>query len=361
MSVLDQPQRWAAIDPNSMRFLLESFPEQVVKAAANVRGLSLEIGRDARNVVLTGMGGSAIGGDVARSVLGESLRVPFLVNRDYRIPGFVDAKSVVIACSYSGNTEETLSAYQEARRANAALVCIASGGRLAERARADGVPLVTIPGGLPPRAAFGYCSLTILACLQGLGLTPDLNPSIEETSRLMALLLKRYAPAVPEAENPAKIIARSLFGRIIAVYGSNGILDAAAARWRGQMEENAKNFASHHLLPEMNHNELVGWRNPEQGLRSVGVVFLRDRDDHPQVQRRFELTREVIEPRAGAVHEIWSEGESLLARIFSVVYLGDFVSLYLAYLNDIDPTPVEVIETFKKKLAHAGSSLENPA
>lgn len=351
MTVLDQPGRWKSVDSKSMRSLLESFPDQVIKAAANMRGLSFQNGRDARNIVVAGLGGSAIGGDVARSVLGGILPVPLIVNRDYRLPGFVDSKSAVIACSYSGNTEETLSAYQEARRVDAALICVTSGGRLAETAAADGCPVITIPGGLPPRAAFGYCTLAILAAIQGLGFVSDLGPSIEETCRLMASLVKRYSPDVPEVENAAKRIASSLHRKVIAIYGSNRLLDSAAARWRGQIEENAKNLASHHVLPEMNHNELVGWLKPERGLRGFGVVFLRDKGDHPQVQRRFELTREVIEPRAGAVNEVWSEGDSLLARVFSVIYLGDFVSLYLAYLNKVDPTPVEVIDTFKKKLS----------
>jgi len=350
VSVLDQPDRWKSVDPKSMRSLLESFPDQVRAAADKARSLSFQIGRNARNLVITGLGGSAIGGDVARSLLSRSLAIPLVVNRDYRLPGFVDSSSVVIACSYSGDTEETLCAYQDARRAQAAIICITSGGRLAEVAKADGWPIVTIPEGLPPRAAFGYSSLAILGSVRALGLTPDLSASFDETCRLVALLLGRYSPAVPETENPAKRLARSLQGKIVAVYGSNGILDAAAARWRGQIEENAKNLAFHHVLPEMNHNELVGWSNPEQGLLGVGVVFLRDKGDHPQVQRRFELTREVIEKRAGVVREVWSEGESLLARVFSVVYLGDFVSLYLAYLNNVDPTPVEVIDKFKMKL-----------
>ncbi len=334
-----------------MRSLLESFPDQVKASAARIRDLSFQIGRNARKLVITGLGGSAIGGDVARCVLCDELRIPLVVNRDYRLPGFVDSECVVIACSYSGNTEETLSAYQEARLAHAAVICITSGGRLAEAAEADGSPIVTIPGGMPPRAAFGYSSLAILGTIQALGLCSDLSAPIDETCRLMPSLRDQYAPAVPEAGNPAKQIARSLHGRIVAVYGSSGILDVAAARWRGQMEENAKNLAFHHVLPEMNHNELVGWSRPGEALRGIGVVFLRDKGDHAQVQRRFELTRQVIQEKAGVVHEIWSQGKSRLARVFSVVYLGDFVSLYLAYLNDADPMPVEVIESFKRKLS----------
>lgn len=351
MSVLDQPDRWEAVDPQSMRSLLESFPDQVRVASDKARNLSFPSVRNARNLVITGLGGSAIGGDVARSVLAGSLPIPLIVNRDYRLPSFVASDSIVIACSYSGNTEETLSAYQDARRARASIICITSGGRLAEVAKANDFPVITIPAGLPPRAAFGHSTLAVLGSIQALGLVADMSASFDETCRLMASLLDRYSPAVPEVENLAKRIARSLYGKIVAIYGSNGILDSAAARWRAQMEENAKNLAFHHVLPEMNHNELVGWLNPEQALLDVGVVFLRDKGDHPQVQYRFDLTREVIEQRAGVVHEVWSEGDSLLARIFSVVYLGDFVSLFLAYLNNVDPTPVETIEIFKKRLS----------
>jgi glucose/mannose-6-phosphate isomerase len=142
-----------------------------------------------------------------------------------------------------------------------------------------------------------------------------------------------------------------MYGKIVAIYGSNGIMEAAAYRWRSQIAENAKNLAFHHVLPEMNHNELVGWLYPKEVLRKVGVVFLRDRGEHPQIKRRFELTKDLIGDKAGALREVWSEGESLLARVLSTVYLGDFVSLYLAYLNTVDPTPVDVIDYLKKNLS----------
>jgi glucose/mannose-6-phosphate isomerase len=352
--LLDQPDMWSALDPQSMRGLIETFPAQFRTAAQTA--LKLEVTRPPRidNVAVCGLGGSAIGGDVVRSAVGESLAVPFVVNRDYTVPPFVSSGTLVFACSYSGNTEETLACYEEAHRRGAFIYCIASGGRLAELARRNGHGLALLPPGLQPRAALGYSSILLLGAMVAFGLVPDQTAALDETAELLDALVLRYGGNNPTGSNLAKSVAATLHGRIVAVYGSNGLLDAAAARWRGQIEENAKNLAFHHVIPEMNHNELVGWHKPESELSRLGVVFLRDRGEHPQVRRRFEATIAAITPRAGVVHQLWSEGESLLARIFSVICLADFVSLYLAYLNKVDPTPVEAIESLKRSLT--GSS-----
>lgn len=350
MSVLDRPEGWAALDPQSMLELVESFPRQVEAAADMAANITLPALPLITKVLVTGLGGSAIGGDVVRSVIGDCLRLPFLVNRDYHLPKFVDSSTLVIASSYSGNTEETLSAYQEAIRAGAKTVCITTGGQLASMAEAGRVPVIYIPGGLPPRTALGYSSIVLLGILRALGLVPGMAEAVEESTKVLWSLSARYAGGVPDESNRAKALAHSLHGKIVGLYASTGLLEAAAVRWRGQIEENAKNLAFHHLLPEMNHNELVGWEKPRERLRELGVVFLRDRGDHPQVQRRFELTREMLASRAKVVHEVWSEGQSPLARVLSTIYLGDFVSVYLAYLNAVDPTPVRGIDMFKQRL-----------
>lgn len=350
MSILDDIDGWAKLDPGGMRSLLTDFPAQVQKASEAAASLSLPVPRRIDNIVIAGLGGSAIGGDVVRSVAGDLLRVPFVVSRDYRLPGFAGSSTLVIASSYSGNTEETLCAYQEAKRAGAMVVCVTSGGKLVELASNDGFPLVSIPPGLPPRAALGYSSMALLGCLCAVGLVAPMRAATEETVRLLYRLEQRYGIAVPESVNPAKQVARLLAGKIAAIYAASGVLEAAAVRWRGQLEENAKNLALHHLLPEMNHNELVGWDFPASLLRETVVVLLRDAEEHPQVCRRFEFTKEILAQKAGTLHEVWSEGESRLARIFSVIYLGDFTSLYLAALNGVDPTPVTVIESLKQRL-----------
>jgi glucose/mannose-6-phosphate isomerase len=354
MSILKHPDQWASIDSRSMHSLLEAFPEQLEAAAKAGREISVEKTGDIRLLIVTGLGGSAIGGDLVRSIAGPQLRIPLVVNRDYDLPGFVDARTMVFACSYSGNTEETLSAYRQACRAKSAIVCITSGGRLGEMAKSDGYPVIPLPAGLPPRAALGHSLLSLLSAMQALHFIPDMGEPVGEAIGLIKRLRENYGSANPEPSNPAMALAGSLHGKIVAVYASSQIMDGAAFRWRSQIAENSKNLAFHHVLPEMNHNELVGWWYPEEVLKKVGVVFLRDKGDHAQIQRRFDLTRELIADKAGALHEVWSEGNSLPARVLSVVYLGDFVSLYLAYLNNVDPTPVKVIDYLKQKLAGSG-------
>jgi glucose/mannose-6-phosphate isomerase len=353
MSVLDQPDLWMSVDPNAMHALVGKLPEQIKETVAAGRALSLPSAESVHSIVVTGLGGSAIGGDLARSIAGGNLKKPFLVNRDYELPAFVDASTLVFACSYSGNTEETISAFHQALKSGATVLCVTSGGRLQALADAGGHPVLMLPKGLPPRAALGHSLFMLLNALQALCLIPDMTDSIDETLGVLAELRDRYGPTNPESSNKAKIIASSLYGKVVAVYGSSAILEATAFRWRSQIEENAKNLAFHHVLPEMNHNELVGWLHPSKTLQDIGVLLLRDRGDHPQVQRRFQLTREIISGRAGTIHEAWSEGESLLARVMSLIYLGDFVSLYLSYLNNADPTPVDVIDYLKSKLSVA--------
>jgi glucose/mannose-6-phosphate isomerase len=351
MSDFDDLQFWKDLDPQNMRGLIENLPEQMSAALEKTSSLIFPPCAGIGNILVTGLGGSAIGGDVVRSGLGERIAVPYAVNRDYRLPAYPDSRSLVIACSYSGNTEETLNAYQQALKARAHVLCITSGGRLASAAEREGNPIVPLPAGLPPRAALGCAVTALLVSLQKIGVIPDVSEPLKDTIQTLRKLRDLYRAEVPEAQNRAKAIARSLTGKLVVVYGSSAILDSAAYRWRSQIEENAKTLAVHHVLPEMNHNELVGWRFPKEILSRSAVIFLRDREDHPQVQRRFALTRELIEPLAGVIHELWTEGESRLSRIFSLMYLGDFTSLYLAALNEIDPTPVTVIEELKRKLS----------
>jgi glucose/mannose-6-phosphate isomerase len=353
MSILDQPDQWKSIDPGSMRSLIQEFPSHIEAAAEAGRKFSLSKPAAPSAIVVTGLGGSAIGGDLAKAIAGPRLNIPFIVSRDYSLPAFINSSTVVFACSYSGNTEETISAYEQARNAGASIICITSGGRIEEMGNADGYPVLKMPQGFPPRAALGYSLVTLLAALHAAGLSPDMKNDIDEAIELLKKLRGAYAPENPESLNPAKKIAASLKNKIVAIYGSSGVMEATAFRWRSQFEENAKNLAFHHVLPEMNHNELVGWLRPEEALKNVGVVFLRDKGDHPQVQQRFELVKKIIASKAGSLNEVWSEGESLAARILSMIFLGDYVSLYLAYLNQEDPMPVAVIDYLKKSLASA--------
>jgi len=339
-----------AVDRSGMYDLLRSFPDQVraaVDIGTNAR-LTLNV-KGIEHIVLTGLGGSAIGGDLLRSYLTGELRVPFLVNRTYTLPHFVGPETLVIVSSYSGNTEETNAAHREAVKRRAKILCISSDGMTEKLAREKKSPLVKIPGGLPPRAALGYSFFPLLIALTKLKLIKDRSRDIRETIALLEAKAGEYSDP-GSAQNEALHLAQQLRGHIGVLYSASERFDAVNTRWRGQLAENAKTLAFGNLLPEMNHNELVGWKTLGEQMRDILVILLRDKDDHQRVQIRMHITKEIIAGYTAHVAEVWSEGRSLLARMFSLICLGDWVSFYLAILHGEDPTPIAVIEYLKNEL-----------
>ena len=307
--------------------------------------------RQAKQILCTGLGGSAIGADLVCSLLSKELLLPMGVNRHYTLPKFIGPQTLVAACSYSGNTEETLSAYQQARRAKAKLMAICSGGELAQLAQRHQIPWIKIPEGFPPRAALGYSTLPLLRVFQEEGWVRDHSTQVRETITELSKMYDALHPEIPESKNQAKKITKRLVGRFPIIYGSSDTLSAVVTRWRGQFNENSKTLASSHVLPEMNHNEIVGWEHPMDLIKYCAVIFLRDSQDHPRVQTRIKLTQRIIQDLQVPILEAWTQGKSLLTRIFSLVYLGDFVSYYLALENRVDPIPVEKVAYLKRELA----------
>ena len=353
---LDSPAAIKKYDASGMIGLVESFPGQCRDAKAI--GLKFQPSDSYKsryeNIVCTGLGGSAIGADIARSYVADEAELPMIVNRNYTMPGFVGARSLVITSSYSGNTEETLSAYNDAKARGARIIAITSGGRLGELAKRDGFPVVAIPGGLPPRCALGYSFFPLLIALSKLGIIKDRSADIDEAIKVMEGLKDgKLGSKVKGRNNIAKEIAKGIYGKYPIIYGSQDRVDAVVTRWRGQLAENSKTISSSHLFPEMNHNEIVGWANPEKLLKDLAVIMLRDRDDHPRIARRIDITEKIIKDAGVKVIEAVSVGSGLLARIFSLVYTGDFVSYYLAILNKEDPTPVDRITYLKESLEKA--------
>ncbi len=333
-----------------MHALLRGFPEQV-RAAVQIgydAHIALNV-KAVRHIVVTGLGGSAIGGDLLRSYLADDLAIPFTVNRNYTLPRFVGRDTLVIVSSYSGNTEETVSAHREATRRKARVLCISSDGMTERIAKAKKQPLIRVPGGLPPRAALGYSFFPMLIALSKLKLVSDRMREIRETISLLERKTEEYANAA-SATNAALLLAQQLRGRVGVVYSAAERFDAVNTRWRGQIAENGKSLAFGNVLPEMNHNELVGWKALGEQMREFQVILLRDRGDHPRVQTRINITKEVLAGQTAHITEIWSEGRSLLARMFSLICLGDWVSFYLAVLHGEDPTPIAVIEYLKDSL-----------
>lgn len=351
---LDSKQTIKDIDRFNFCQILLDLPEQCVRAYTIGASKTIpENFRDFKNVVFSGLGGSAIGGDLIRSYLAGEAKIPIIINRNYGLPEFVDDQTLLFVSSYSGNTEETLQAYEEGRKRASRIIVVASGGRLAEFAQRDGTPLVKILPGLPPRAAIGYSFFPALAILTKLGITVDKSSEIQEAIKVLRGLRESLSPEAKLGNNKAKQIALAIHGKFPFIYGSNDFFDVVTTRWRTQLAENSKQLCSTHIFPELTHNEIVGWVNPPDLIKDFVVVILRDRADHPRIARRMDITHSIIKEMAAEVIEVWSKGEGLLARIYSLIYIGDFISFYLAVLNGVDPTPVERIDYLKRELGKA--------
>ena len=343
------------LDKSKMLELLLDFPLQLriardLAAKSNIMFAKKDFSR----IVFAGLGGSAIGADLVCSYLYFESNIPIQVVREYDLPACVDSSTLVFISSYSGNTEETLSAYNQARQKGAIIIAISSGGSLKEYCRRDNVTFIEVPPGLPPRCSLGYLSMIPLCTLARLGLAKDPASSIERAAKLLEELRdKKLNPAVAVKDNVAKYVAAKLYNKFAVIYAPSVHFDTVARRWRGQLNENAKSLASTHLFPEMNHNEIVGWEHPKKLFKDFLVILLRDRGSNPRVNKRMDITREIISKENVKTLEVYSQGEGLLSRILSLIYIGDFVSLYLAILYGIDPVPVARVSYLKKKLAES--------
>ena len=348
--LFDNIQKIEQIDQSKMVSLLYNLAEQCEEAISIGKKAKLAKAKKVANILFAGVGGSAIGGDLLRNYLASNLLVPFVVNRNYTLPNYVNASTLFIASSYSGNTEETLSAYDCAKQKNAQILCITSGGKLADLAKQDGFPVIIIPPGLPPRTAIGYSFFPGLIALHQLGLIPDKRDEAREVIGLLTKLREQYTPSIAIEQNLAKQIASRLYRKLAVVYASGDRFESVVTRWRCQINENSKCLANSQVFPELNHNEVVGWEVLKDLMNRMHVIYIRDKEDHPQVQKRFQITKELIHDYADGITEVWTIGNSLLARLWSVIYLGDYVSYYLAILNEVDPTPVKKINYLKEKL-----------
>lgn len=354
MSRLDDTRAIEAADPGGMHAHLVGFAEQLESARAIGRDAPLSVRADGVTAVaVLGMGGSAIGGELLAAYAQDKLRVPLLVNRSYELPAFIGPETLVFVCSYSGNTEETLAAFEDALGRGARIVCSTTGGRVGALAAERGLDVIRIPAGLPPRAALGYSFVPLLVALGRLGFLEDAEGELPDATAVAREAASRLSGDVPAERNAAKELSLWLEGRVPVVYGSVGRTAAIASRWCGQFSENSKLVAHRNELPEMNHNEIVGWSAPGVLGRSARVVFLTDDEDHPRVARRMEVTAGMIEETGVAVRTLRGSGATRLGRMFSLVVLGDFTSFYLSMLSGVDPTPVDPIDRLKSTLARS--------
>jgi glucose/mannose-6-phosphate isomerase len=341
---LDDPARFASVDQSGMLGVLEAFPQQLAEAIEiGAGGVELPTAAGVRNIVVLGMGGSGISGDVVGALAADrGLSVPVVASKQYEAPGFVSEDTLVFAVSYSGNTEETLSAFEECLERGARIVAVSSGGRLTELCRAKGVPLFAIPAGLQPRAALGYLLAPIMCALERMGL---IAVGVLETRS------SEYGPGTGLDANPAKRLAKDLVGFMPVVYGVEGYLTVAALRWKCQFNEMANIPSFHNCFPELNHNETVGWQNLPEVCSSSHIIVLGEPDLAGRLDKRIKVTLDLIRDSVGHTTRVCARGANTTERLLDIVYFGDWTSVYLALALGEDPTPIPRIDELKKRLA----------
>lgn len=351
MEVPLMEDRSSELDPQNMLAHVRGLPEQCRAAWRSAMDFDLpaDFSR-AESVLVIGMGGSAIGGDLVSSLLAPEASLPVNVLRGYELPAYVDERTLVIASSNSGNTEETLAAFGQALDSPAMKLVITRGGRLKALADEHGIPAFTFDLQSQPRAALGFGFLPLLCFMQKLSFISSKSPDVAEAVAVMEKLKGGIDAEVPLDGNPARKLAARLAGQLPVVYGGAHLAEVAH-RWKTQFNENSKAWAFFEAFPELNHNAVVGYQFPVELADRIVVIMLRSARLPRPILRRYEVTRQLLE-RAGVSHEIVdATGDSALSQMLGLVLFGDYVSYYLALEYQVDPTPVEAIDFLKQKLA----------
>ncbi len=349
---LNDTQAIRHLDSDNMLERIQALPQQCAAAWEQSEQLTLppDYGL-VRRVTIAGMGGSAIGGALLQGLVADECDVPIDVVRGYALPAFIEGPdNLVVACSYSGNTEETLSCFRQAQTRDARAIAITTGGKLADLAHQAGAPVVQFDYQSQPRAAIGYSFLLLFGLIHQLGFIRDYSDQLADSIRIMSTWQEQIGAAVPLARNDAKQLARRIEGHLPLIYGAQ-FLAAVANRWKTQFNENAKQWAFFEVLPELHHNAVVGFGIPDRIRENAIVLMLRSPLDPQRIQERWDATRELLAREGVTAEEIYGHGESALAQMLSLIHFGDFVSFYVAMLNEVDPTPVETIAFLKQRLA----------
>jgi glucose/mannose-6-phosphate isomerase len=329
---------------------LKQFPQQIYESKELVDKINFKIDSgNIKNIYFCGMGGSAIAGDVFKDLFIGKMDVPFYVHRGYHLPYCVHNDSLVIVSSYSGNTEETMSILKEAKEREANIIAITSGGKIGEMM--EGKNTVTVPEGFPPRQAFGYSFFSLLYALQKLNFVSVQNEEIEETVSILNNISRHNDPESHDHVHFARTFAQSLLNKVPVFYADSTCCGSLAYRWRTQINENSKSLSYSNTFPEQNHNEIVGYDMNPEIIKHFIFVFLRDPErEEPRMQKRIELTKKILSEKNCKTMEIFPEGKSSMAKTFSLLYRGDWVSFYLARLYEVSPIKISNIDFLKTEL-----------
>ncbi|MEX0786273.1 MAG: bifunctional phosphoglucose/phosphomannose isomerase [Dehalococcoidia bacterium] len=353
LTALDDRATVDRLDPHGLLGRIEALPEQCEEAWRCAGEFELPSAyRDAREVVLLGMGGSAIAGDIVRSIASTSGRKPIYVVRGYDAPGFVSEQTLVVACSHSGNTEETLSSVRQSLDAGARGIAVTTGGELRSLAGERGIHCLSYDYDGEPRSAIGHQLMTLLSLAERAGLLASQGDAVAEAVSLMREQRARIGHSTSSDRNAAKQLAGRLRGKLPVIVGG-GVLSDAAYRWKTQINENAKSWAFHETMPELNHNAIAGFGLPEELVPRLHVVFLHHSALHPRLRLHYDAAADAL-TAAGVAHErVEALGSSGLAQALTSLHFGDLVSYYLALLNRVEPAPVQALDKVKAKLAQS--------
>ncbi len=352
MKIVDGPEEIRKIDKSDMLSFCVEAPEHYKKAGRLAKKLTVNFPKP-RQIVVAGMGGSGIGGELLKDWARDSVRVPIDVCKEYSLPSYAQKNTLVFVVSYSGETEETLSVLRDAVRRNCMIACISSGGKLHEFSEKFGFPHLLVPSGMAPRATLPYLFLPLITSMEKLGLVSGVDKEISETIKVLKQVSTDNSPGKPSNSNFSKRLAENIKGTVPAVYGF-GYYRTAAQRLKTQFNENSKNPAKWETFPELDHNEIVGWEEAGEFAAYFSAIFVRDADEPTEIRQRIEVTKELMNRHIKKTFEIHSLGMSRLARMSSVICTGDFTSVYLAILRRVDPTPVKTIALLKSKLEKTG-------
>jgi len=340
-----------SIDISDMFQSIYDFPSQMKDAKSIGENINLKNKySEAQNIVVCGMGGSAIGGDLSKALLKNSLKLPLIVNRNYELPNWLNSSSIVICSSYSGNTEESLNAYHNAIAKGAKVIGITTGGELSSLLSKNNNDKVEIPSGLQPRAAVAYSFIPLLYLLKKLNLTDDKVISDIGTA-IDTLKIARNSYSESIDKNPTFNLAQNIYNTLPIIYGEDGSTSAIALRWKGQFCENSKMLAYHNDIPEMNHNEIVGWQENPEILKRISILWISDKSINSRNSLRIDTSKDIIDNIPFFQKKIEIDGQNFTERFIHLLHFGDWVSYWCALLHSTDPSPVKKIDKLKKILS----------
>ena len=349
--ILDDLDAIKKIDKNNMLSYCVEFSAHCEKAMQQAKKLSIKYPKP-ENVIVAGMGGSAIGGEILKDWARDRISVPIEVCREYSLPAYADKNTLVFVVSYSGETEESLSIFLDAVTKKCKIVCISSGGTLHRFAEKLGISQLHVPSGMAPRATLPYLFIPLPMILEKIEVVSDVTSEVSEAIKVLKHIEELNSPEIPLKENFSKSLAVNIYGTVPIVYGF-GIYRAVAQRFKTQFNENSKVPAKWEFFPELDHNEIVGWEAAKELAKCFSIILIRDKDETEAMRQRIEVTKELMQ-QSLKVFEIQSVGNTVLAKILSTICIGDFTSVYLAVMRGIDPTPVKSISFLKEKMKQSG-------